>query len=70
MTHSFLIADYKLTITWKEEMLGMALTDVYIYREVYPRWKEETSCVNGIWRKVIPAGQQEKDPWNLYSRPG
>lgn len=28
---------YKLTITWKEEMLGMALTDVYIYREVYPR---------------------------------
>lgn len=51
MIHSFLIAGYILIVTcylWKEEMFGMALTNAYIYWEVYPRRKEKTSCVNGI----------------------
>uniref|UniRef100_A0A673V774 Ubiquitin-like-conjugating enzyme ATG10 n=2 Tax=Suricata suricatta TaxID=37032 RepID=A0A673V774_SURSU len=33
-------------------MFGMALVNVYIYWEVYPRRKEKNSCVNGIWRKL------------------
>lgn len=62
MTDSFLIADYRLIVTWNEEMFRMVLIDVYIYCEVYPRRKEETSCMNGIWRKVIPPGKQQQDP--------
>lgn len=44
MIHSFLIADYGLIVTcytWKEEMFGMALINVYINWEVYLQEKRE-----------------------------